>query len=121
MRTPGRNTPAALTPGERDYIRSELTGPFSAVPAVAGGFPLRTWRAGVNVGQPKVPRAAAGLLERGLMWLDATGWLPRLVFTEAGLAALRTMMADLRGATPDRFAHVRQELGLDPVPARDPG
>ncbi len=66
-----------------------------------------------------MPRAAAGLLERGLMRLDVTGRLPRLVFTEAGLAALRTMMADKRLADPSKFAHVRQELGIDPAPVRD--
>jgi hypothetical protein len=30
------------------------------------------------------------------------------------------MMADRRLADPKRFAHVRQELGIDPVPATDP-
>jgi hypothetical protein len=38
-----------------------------------------------------------------------------LFFTEAGLAALRTMMANTRFANPKTFAHVRQELGIDPV------
>ena len=63
-----------------------------------------------------MPQAALGLLERGLMRLDsATRW-PRLFFTDAGFAALRTMMADARLANPAKFAHVRQELGLDPRP-----
>ena len=39
--------------------------------------------------------------------------LPRLFFTDAGLAELRRMMADRRLADPKKFAHVRQELGLD--------
>jgi hypothetical protein len=34
--------------------------------------------------------------------------------TEAGLTALREMMTDPRLADPKRFAHVRQELGIDP-------
>jgi 2-hydroxychromene-2-carboxylate isomerase len=111
--------PAVLTPGERDYIRRELDMFFSTLPTVAEGFQLRTWRGGPQAGQPKVPRAAVGLLERGLMRLDATGRLPRLVFTEAGLAALRAMMADKRLADPAKFAHVRQELGIGPALVRD--
>ena len=63
-----------------------------------------------------MPQAAAGLLERRLMRLDTTGRQPRLFFTERGLAALRTMMADARLANPAKFAHVRQELGIDPAP-----
>jgi hypothetical protein len=31
-----------------------------------------------------------------------------------GLPALRTMMADARLANPEKFAHVRRELGLEP-------
>jgi hypothetical protein len=52
----------------------------------------------------------------GLMRLEATPWPPRLFFTEAGLAALRAMMADRRLANPKTFAHVRQGLGIDPGP-----
>jgi hypothetical protein len=108
--------PAAFTPAERDYIRRELDMFFSTLPSVAEGFQLKTWRGGPQAGQPKVPQAAAGLLERGLMRLDATTRWPRLFFTDAGLAALRAMMADRRFADPAKFAHVRQELGLDPAP-----
>ena len=50
------------------------------------------------------------------MRLEPTPWPPRLFFTEAGLAALRAMMADRRFANPKTFAHVRQELGIDPSP-----
>ncbi len=108
--------PAAFTPAERDYIRRELDMFFSTLPSVAEGFQLKTWRGGPQAGRPKVPQAAAGLLERGLMRLDATARWPRLFFTDAGLAALRAMMADRRFADPAKFAHVRQELGLDPRP-----
>src|SRR5580692_4787560 len=38
----------------------------------------------------------------------------RLFFTEAGLTALRAMMTDRRLVDPRKFAHVRQELGIDP-------
>ena len=57
---------------------------------------------------------AKGLLERRLMRFQPTPWPPRLVFTEAGRLALRAMMADRRFANPKTFAHVRQELGIDP-------
>jgi len=107
---------AAFTPGERDYIRRELDRFFSTLPSVADGFQIRTWRGGAQAGQPKVPLAAKGLLERGLMRLEPTPWPPRLFFTDAGLAALRAMMADRRFADPKTFAHVRQELGIDPSP-----
>ena len=47
-----------------------------------------------------------------------TAWPPRLFFTEAGLAVLRTMMGNARFADPVTFAHVRQELGIDPGPEK---
>ena len=59
---------------------------------------------------------AKGLLDRGLMRLQPTPWPPRLFFTKAGLTALRVMMADRRFADPVTFAHLRQELGIDPGP-----
>ena len=83
---------------------------------MAEGFLVKTWRGGAQAGQPKVPLHAKGLLERGLMRLDASQRWPRLCFTETGLAALRRMMADPRLADPERFSHVCQELGIDPVP-----
>jgi hypothetical protein len=39
---------------------------------------------------------------------------------EAGLVELRAMMADRGLADSKRFAHVRQELGIDPLPAPEP-
>jgi len=108
--------PAALTPAERDYIRRELDMFFSTLPSVAEGFHLKTWRGGPQAGQPKVPQVAAGLVERGLLRLDISTRWPRLFFTEAGLVALRAMMADARLANPAKFAHMRQELGIDPAP-----
>ncbi len=65
MRTPKTTTAAAFTPGEREYIRRELDQFFSTQPSVADGFQLRTWRGGPQAGQPKVPLAAKGLLDRG--------------------------------------------------------
>ena len=58
---------AGLTAGERDYIRRELDMFFSTLPSVAEGFPLKTWRGGPHAGQPKVPPAGQGMLDRGLM------------------------------------------------------
>jgi hypothetical protein len=106
-------TAETFTPAERDYIRRELDMFFSTLPTVAEGFPLKTWRGGPQAGQPKLPPTAKSLLQRGLMRLDATSRVPRLFFTEPGLQALRVMMADRRLANPEKFAHVRQELGLD--------
>jgi hypothetical protein len=107
---------AGFSAGERDYIWRELDMFFSTYPTVADGFMLKTWRGGPQAGQPKLPPAAKSLLERGLMRLDPSQRLPRLFFTEAGIAELRKMMSDRRFAEPKKFAHVRQELGLDPMP-----
>ena len=108
-------TPAveSFTPGEREYIRGELDMFFSTLPSVADGFMVRTWRGGPRAGQPKLSLVAQGLVGRGLLRLDTAGRQPRLFFTQAGLAALRAMMADRRLAHPAKFAHVRRELGLD--------
>ena len=106
---------AGFTSAEREYIRSELDLFFSTLPSVAEGFQIKSWRGGPNAGKPKIPQAAQGLLDRGIMRLDLTGRLPLLFFTGDGLEALRTMMADGRLADPKKFAHVRQELGIDPV------
>jgi hypothetical protein len=111
---------AGFTAGERDYIRRELDIFFSTLPSVAEGFQLKNWRGGPEVGKPKLSPVAKGLVERGLMRLDTGQRLPRLFFTGVGLAALRTMMTDRRLADPKRFAHVRRELGIDPVPATEP-
>jgi hypothetical protein len=102
-----------FTPGERDYIRRELDMFFSTYPTVAEGFQLKIWRGGPQAGQPKLPPAAKSLLDRGPMRLDAISRLPRLFFTDQGLDALRAMMTDRRLANPEKFAHVRQELGLE--------
>jgi 2-hydroxychromene-2-carboxylate isomerase len=111
---------AAFTSSERDYIRRQLDRFFSTLPTVAEGFQLKTWRGGPEAGKPKLPPTAKGLVERGFMRLDAEEHLPRLFFTETGLAMLRAMMAERRFADPEKFAHVRQELGIDPASHRDP-
>ena len=105
-----------FTPSERAYIRTELDIFFSTLPTVAEGFLLKTWRGGPDRGKPKLSPVAKGLLDRGLMRLDTSERLPRLVFTETGIDALRSMMSDRRLADPKKFAHIRQELGIDPMP-----
>ena len=110
---------ADLTPTERAYIRSQLDRFFSTFPTVAEVFQLKVWRGGPQARQPKLPPAAKSLIERGLMRLDTSPRLPRLLFTDAGLSALRAMMADGRLADPVKFAHVRQELGIDAIPGPD--
>jgi hypothetical protein len=112
-KTPDRMI-AGFTASEREYIRRELDIFFSTLPSVAEGFQLKTWRGGPDAGKPKLSPIAKGLIARGLMRLDASGRFPRLFFTEAGLAALRAMMMNRRLADPKKFAHVRQELGIDP-------
>jgi hypothetical protein len=106
----------SFTPGEREFIRRELDMFFSTLPTVAEGFQLKTWRGGPDAGKPKLSPIVKGLLERGLMRLDISQRLPRLFFTEAGLVELRAMMANRRFADPVKFAHVRQELGVDTDP-----
>jgi hypothetical protein len=109
---------AEFTPIERAYTRGQLDQFFSTLPTVAEGFQLKVWRGGPHAKEPKLPPAAKSLVERGLMRLDAAAWLPRLFFTERGQTALRTMMDDRRLADPVKFAHVRLELGMAPVPDR---
>lgn len=89
---------------------------FSTLPTVAEGLMLRTWRGGPFAGQPKIPAVAQGLLDRGLVRVETGDRFPRLMFTDAGLAELRVMMLDRRFADPVKFAHIRQELGIDPTP-----
>ena len=105
--------PSEFTASERAYIRSELDQVFSTFPAIADGIQLRTWRTGERKDRPKLPPAAQSLLARDLVRLDTSGRLPRLFFTAAGLSALRRMFADRRLADPQKFAHVRRELGID--------
>ena len=114
MTKPQKTLATGFTTAEREYIRRELNMFFSTYPSVAEGFRLKSWRGGPQAEQPKIPPTAKGLLERGLMRLDTGGRLPRLFFTDAGLAELRAMMSDRRLADPAKFAHVRQELGIDP-------
>jgi hypothetical protein len=114
-----QSTAIGFTPGEREYIRRELDMFFSTYPKVAEGFLVKIWRGGPNAGKPKLSPIAKGLIDRGLMRLDTGSRAPRLFFTPEGLAELRGMMADRRFADPKKFGHIRQELGIDPIPEAD--
>ena len=107
--------PSPFTAPERDLIRREFARHFGAFPSLADGIFLRTWRAGPDAGQPKLPPAIRSMLERGLVEIrwDARHRLPCAVFTEAGLAQLRELAEDRRALDPVRFAHLRRELGLE--------
>jgi hypothetical protein len=63
-------------------------------------------------GQPKIPPAVQTMLERGLVEIRNTNQWPRAFFTEAGMAALRQLVMDKRAMDPERFAHLRAELGV---------
>ena len=108
-----------FTAPERDLIRRELGMRFGQLPSVADGLFLRTWRGGPWAGQPKLPVAVQGMLERGLVEVRSDGRWPRACFTEAGLAAMRELARDRRQLDPVRYAHVRQELGLEPAARTD--
>jgi hypothetical protein len=106
--------PASLfTAPERDLLRRELCRHFGEDPSIADGIFLRTWRGGERRNQPKIPPAVQTMLERGLVEVRTTNRGPRAFFTEAGLAALRQLVLDRRAMDPERFAHLRAELGLD--------
>jgi hypothetical protein len=107
-------TTVEFTPSERSYIRQELDRFFSTFPTVEEGFQLKTRKTGPLAGQPKLPPAGKSLVERGLMRLDTSRHPPRLFFTRQGTSALRCMMANPRLADPEKFAHIRRELGLEP-------
>ena len=107
--------PCPFTAPERELIRRELGQHFGQLPSVADGLFLRTWRGGAQAGQPKLPPAVQSMLARGLVEVrvgQRWPW-PRAFFTEAGLAALRELARDKRLLDPERYAHVRQELGLE--------
>jgi hypothetical protein len=113
--------PSPFDAAERALLRHEFFPRFGQAPSLADGIWLRIWRSGAKVGQPKIPAAAASMLARGLLELrPAPGpGGTRAYFTEAGYAALRLLAQDRRALDPKQYAHVRQELGLEPNRAGD--
>jgi len=106
--------PSPFTAPERELIRREFSLHFGAYPSLTDGIFLRTWRAGPQTGQPKLPPAVRTMLERGLVEIrcDPRSRLPYVFFTEPGVTALRQLARDRRALDPVRFAHIRRELGL---------
>jgi hypothetical protein len=113
MTSPAAPLPSAFTAAERDLIRREMGPHFGQHPSLADGLILRSWRGGPHKGEPKLPPAVRSMLERGLVEVRTERRGPRAFFTGAGLAALRQLLRDRRAMDPARFAHLRQELGLD--------
>jgi len=113
--------PAPFNTAERNVLRREFLIRFGQAPSLADGIWLRVWRGGSRAGQPKIPAAVASMLERGLVELgpDRIGFRAR--FTPAGIAALRLLAQDRRALDPKQYAHIRDELGMDPLAAVDPG
>ena len=105
-------SPLSFSAAERELIRREFGMHFGSYPSLAEGILLRTWRDGPHKGEPKLPLAVQTMLERGLVEVRADRLWARAFFTEAGLATLRELAADRRFLPPDRYGHLRQELGL---------
>jgi hypothetical protein len=112
MATRKNQTPCPFTPKEREYIRRELDIFFGTLPSVADGFQLRTWRGGPSARQPKIPPPLRTMVDRGLMEVRMGAAMPKAYFTESGLTALRLLASDRRYMDPQKFAHIRTELGL---------
>ncbi|MBW4022971.1 MAG: hypothetical protein HIU92_07475 [Proteobacteria bacterium] len=106
----------AFSPAERSFIRGELAAAFGMFPSLSAGIRLNVWTSGPRRGEPKVPPVLAGLIERGLMEMPAEHLGRRAYFTETGLLALRLLYEDGRYLDPDRFGHLREELGIPPPP-----
>src|SRR5919107_2911605 len=110
-----KRSESPFTPQERDLIRLEMSMRFGQYPELANGLFLRTWRAGPHKGEPKVPKAIQSMLDRGLVEIRRNPMGRQAAFfTEAGLEALRQLLHNRRAMDPERFAHVRQELGMAP-------
>jgi len=111
-----RPTALPFTPAERSFLRQELGAAFGARPRLADGIRLNLWTTGPRRGEPKIPPVLAGLIERGLMDLPAEELGRRAYFTQTGIAALRALYEDGRYLDPDRYGHLRPELGLPEPP-----
>jgi hypothetical protein len=98
---------------EREFIRREFGVHFGQPSYLADGILLRTWRSGPEKNQPKLPPAMRSMLDRGLVEVRPGPRGVRGFFTEAGVVAMRQLVADRRLMNPQTFAHLRLELGLD--------
>ena len=113
-----RRSESPFTPQERDLIRLELMPRFGQEPELANGLFLRTWRGGPQKGEPKIPKAMQGMLDRGLLEIRTNPMGRQAAFfTEAGMEGLRQLLEDRRVMDPERFDHLRLKLGVDDPPA----
>jgi hypothetical protein len=69
-------------------------------------------KSGPEKGRPKLPPAARSMLDRGLIEIRPARISYAAFLTEAGLAALRELVLDTRAMDPNRFGHLREQLGL---------
>ena len=86
---------------ERELIRHEMGLRFGQYPSLADGLHLRTWRAGPNKGEPKLPPAVRSMLERGLVEVRPGRYGPRAFFTEVGHRALRCTVLFIQESQPE--------------------
>src|SRR4051794_37040679 len=94
---------------------------FAQEPELANGVFLRIWRDGPQKGQPKLPKAIQSMFDRALVEIRPNQMGRQAAFfMEAGLEALRQLLQDRRAMDPERFAHLQQELGMEPGPAARP-
>src|SRR3954449_4205294 len=109
-----RQPTSPFTPPERDLIRLELMPRFGQEPDLANGLFLRTWRAGPQKGEPKIPKAIQSMLDRGLVRIGTNPMgRPAAFFTEAGLEGLRQLLRDGRAMDSERYDYLRRELEVD--------
>ncbi len=113
------DTPCFTLP-ERALLRHEFFVRFGQAPLLADGIRLRSWRTGPHAGQPKLPPAVASMIARDLVTLQSDRIGASVQFTDAGYAALHLLAQDRRALNPLTYAHLRQELGLEPVLVEDP-
>jgi hypothetical protein len=112
-----RRPTSPFTPQERELIRLELMPRFGQEPDLANGLFLRTWPAGPQKGQPKMPKAIQTMLDRGLVEIRPNPLgRPAAFFTEAGIEGLRQLLQDRRALDPVRYSHLWRVLGMgDPT------
>jgi hypothetical protein len=108
-----RRPSSPFTPQERELIRLEMGMRFGQHPELANGLFLRTWRAGPQKGEPKIPAAIQSMIDRGLVVVRFNPMGRQAAFfTEVGMEALRQFLLDRRAMDPEQFAHLRQELEM---------
>jgi len=106
--------PACVTPPPCALIRRELGQHFGQYPALVDGLLLRSWRGGPLRGEAKIPAAARGLIDRGLVEVRPARLGHRAVFTPAGLRALRRWLEG-SAVDPGLRAHLLRELRMEPA------